>query len=271
MRLLIILATLLALAACDKSIAPERAAAIRSVGVIAAVGDVFYHQKIGWTVFGNDESTSPIESWGLDEHVIRTVTGALRQRYDVRALSYPRGAFAPDRIYFPNEGSIFGESRRPLGEVVRSEVQPQGLDAYVVITKGHSGFASTNQSVRGIGVVQSSGLMRAGTFMHVLYWVTVLDGRDFKVIGDVRAPSLSARPALDYLVSGSPPMIRGPFQATEQRYVVSRLEGMSPELLARLQEDVRRLLDRSLPGALRDVKLLDERDLASVSVGGGGD
>ena len=39
------------------------------IGVIPAIGDKFVVQKVGFTVFGNEETAVQIDAWGLDDLV----------------------------------------------------------------------------------------------------------------------------------------------------------------------------------------------------------
>jgi hypothetical protein len=41
----------------------------------------------------------------------------------------------------------------PVKQLVRSEVSPQGLDAYVVITKATSAYGSRGWTVAGLGII----------------------------------------------------------------------------------------------------------------------
>lgn len=236
--------------------APDKATSIKTIGVISAVGDTFYQASIGFTVFGNDEKAFPIANWGVDDFVVERLSALLRRRYDVRRVAYAGGAFAEDKIYFPYEGGLFGDNRRPIEQVVREEVGSHGLDAYVVVTKSFSRYGATNQTVRGLGAVKSSAFANTGVSLHALYWITVIDGRDFKVIGDIRAPSIIERSTMEMLARITP-IINGPHWGTDPGFATQPLNTMTPQMQGTLRNDLQKLLADSFTRALREVRLLD--------------
>jgi hypothetical protein len=65
------------------------------LGVIPAIGDQFVVQKIGLTVFGNEEAEIPIPTWGLDDLVVARVRAAAPGLM-VRKLSYAKATFDPN-------------------------------------------------------------------------------------------------------------------------------------------------------------------------------
>src|SRR5215475_13397267 len=89
---------------------------VRRIGVISAIGDTFMVKKIGLTVFGNEQNQFAIEPWKVDDYVVG-------RRFEVRAVSVPKAAI------LAAEGSA-----SKIAEAIR-QASPQGLDAYVVVTK----------------------------------------------------------------------------------------------------------------------------------------
>jgi hypothetical protein len=137
---------------------------IRSVGIVSAVGDKFYVRKVGLMAFGNDTKEFPIDSWRVDDLVVSKTRGLLSKSYDVRAVTYRRAAIAAAPI-----------SRSGLGDTLRAEVSPQGLDAYLVVTKVAVQYGGTNQSISGLGIVE-------GPFDHYFIYailrIVLVDGRE---------------------------------------------------------------------------------------------
>src|SRR6266545_2488431 len=87
---------------------------VRRVGVISALGDTFAVQKVGITVFGNDQKEFAIDSWKIDDFVIGKVRAALGKRFDVRPVTYQKAAFlAPP----PN---IFTSANTAVANAVRA-------------------------------------------------------------------------------------------------------------------------------------------------------
>jgi hypothetical protein len=70
--------------AAGAAAAPADAGPCR-IGVIPALGDVLMVKKIGFTVFGNEQSEVPI-SWGLDELIVARVRAVCRRRHSAFAL-----------------------------------------------------------------------------------------------------------------------------------------------------------------------------------------
>ncbi len=66
------------------------------------------------------------------------IRAALASRFEVRPVTYRRAVFAA----FPDRAGILAQYFRP--ELVRTEVSPQGLDAYLVILKSERQFSQTN-------------------------------------------------------------------------------------------------------------------------------
>jgi hypothetical protein len=230
---------------------------IRTVGVISAIGDQFHQRQIGRAAAESDEKISPLQPWEIDAFVVEQASALLAKRYQVTKVSHRPGAFAPDKIHFPDEKSPRGDSRRPVEEVVRTEAKPQGLDAYVVITKGFAPFADTKQVVRGLGVAKGNGVAENRAYLHALYWLTVVDGRSFKIIGDLKAPPLKEPPRPPGSAIESVAVIDGPNLPTDSRFATDNLTRLTPDRERRLRTELHTLLGDSLPMSLAAVKLLD--------------
>jgi len=68
--------------------------AVKTVGIVSAVGDEMNFAKAGLTGLDNRSQSFPIASWGLDDLIVRQVTTALSGRFQVQPLIYQRSAFA---------------------------------------------------------------------------------------------------------------------------------------------------------------------------------
>ena len=124
---------------------------VRRIGVISAIGDVFTVQKIGITAFGNDVKEMPIGSWNIDSLVIGRIRAALASRFEVRPVRYRVADFPV------GQGNIFNSTESKIAAAVR-QASPQGLDAYVVVTKDQSVWPQTNQLMEGLGIVERASL-----------------------------------------------------------------------------------------------------------------
>src|SRR5260370_41565713 len=107
--------------------------AVKTVGIVSAVGDEMSFAKAGLTGLSNPSQSFPIASWGLDDLIVRQVTTTLSGRFQVQPVSYQRSAFAAikDSPVAP-VNLMRGD---PFQKLVPTQVSPQGLDAYIVITK----------------------------------------------------------------------------------------------------------------------------------------
>jgi len=209
---------------------------IKRIGVISAIGDTFTVQKVGITVFGNEKTQFAIGSWRIDEFVIDRIRAALGRRFDVRPVTYQKAAF------FPQNRGLFGSSTSAIPDAVRAHVSPQGFDAYVVVTKAGSGYGQTNQVVNALGIVDGSGLLVANISVFALYAITVVDGRQFTVLGQASGPQPG------FFVS-----IHGPSREVDKSWWPTALDAAhNPKLKGTITE----LLTQNLPQTLQKLELV---------------
>src|SRR5258707_5364818 len=63
--------------------------AVKTVGIISAVGDEMSFARAGLTGLNNNPSQSfPIRSWGLDDLIVQQATTALNGRFQVQPIRY---------------------------------------------------------------------------------------------------------------------------------------------------------------------------------------
>src|SRR5437016_5807128 len=162
--------------------------AVKTVGMISAVGDDMSFVKAGLTGLNNPAQSLPIRSWGLDDLIVQQATAALSGRFQVQPLSYQRTAFAAikDSPVAP-VNLVRGD---PFKKLLKTEVTPKGLDAYIVIIKAKSNFGGGARKVEGIGFVSYGTLLASYSEIHVLYEIRVYDGKTFDVIEKMAAPPL---------------------------------------------------------------------------------
>jgi hypothetical protein len=147
------------------------------IGVISAIGDEFVVQRVGLTVFGNEYTEVPIDGWGIDDLVVTRVRAALPNTI-VRGIAYPKGVFAP---YDHPAPALFRNAQDILTATVRRIAANSGCERYVVVTKLTGQVDGTNQTHRGIGVLNRGiGALRH-TFLFTDVDVSVFDGRTFDV------------------------------------------------------------------------------------------
>jgi hypothetical protein len=202
--------------------------AIKSIGIVSAVGDRFTFANGGLTGLDNSGRSFPIEPWGLDDLIVRQATAALSGRFQVTPVSYPRTTFAAvnESPIKPLE-LVRGD---PFEKLVQTEVTPQGLDAYVVITKAKMNFGGGSRQVEGVGLITYKTVLETYSQVHALYEIRVVDGKTFDVI-----EKMVAQP-IDNVTN-------------------IKLAGPSLPVDGNLHRAVVDLIVRSLPNLLRDMHL----------------
>jgi hypothetical protein len=148
------------------------------LGVIPAIGDQFVVQKVGLTIFGNEYTEVPIDAWGLDDLVVARVRAAVAPGTGVRKIAYPRVAFAP---YDHPAPALFRNSQDDLTAIVRQIAANAGCERYVVVTKFTGQIDGTNQTHRGIGVLNRGTSLLSHTSLFADVQVTVFDGQTFAI------------------------------------------------------------------------------------------
>jgi hypothetical protein len=215
---------------------------VRALGIISAFGDDFTVKTIGPTIFHNDEKTIAVAAWGIDDGVVRRLKARLSRRFDVRPLTYKRAAFAARRIRVPR-GDFLGNN--PIAELVRSEVSPQGLDAYLVVTSAASTVGNVGQNAGGIGIVaRNDGVFGSVNEVHALYTLRLFDGRQLALMAEAMAPRSG---------NGGPLFLDGPSQVVDNSYVPTSGDAAGND---RLRLAVNGLIDRSLPTVLQQLRLI---------------
>jgi hypothetical protein len=230
------LLALLVAACATVTVEQGQIANVRRVAVISALGDQFMVKKLGVSIFNNDERAFPIDAWGIDDAVVNTVRGVVGKRFDVRPVTYRKSAF----FVSDNDG-------RAVAEAVRGQFPPQDIDAFIVVTKGSSSIGDSNFFVSGLGMLEGDSLVMHTTNVYAIYWVTVVDGHRFTVIGNMAAwsvgQSLSAMSA-----------VHGPNREVDKSLRPTTLEAAANP---KLREVVLDLLAQNLPGTLQNLKILE--------------
>lgn len=235
MRLARAASAVLIVAAC---VLPGPAAAkfdnVRRIGVISAIGDVFTVQKIGITAFGNDVKEMPVGSWNINSFMIGRIRAALASRFEVRPVRYRVADFPV------GQGNIFNSTESKIAAAVR-QASPQGLDAYVVVTKDQSVWPQTNQLMEGLGIVERAGLGSSTVKVFAFIRITVIDGRTLSGLGTVGG-----------LRAGDMESVRTSSRDVDQTWWPTLLDAGAN---AKLKTAVTELLARSVPATLQKLEL----------------
>jgi hypothetical protein len=219
--------------------------AVKTVGIISAVGDEMSFARAGLTGLDNSSQSLPIRSWGMDDLIVQQATTALSGRFQVQPVSYQRAAFAAikDSPIAP-VNLVRGD---PFKKLVQTEVSPQGLDAYIVITKAKSNFGGGGRKVEGIGFITYGTVMESYNQVHALHEIRVFDGKTFDVIEKMIAPPLESAETM---------RLTGPSRLVDENFSANTGDAIRNEKLHRAITD---LIVRSLPLTLSDMHLADVR------------
>jgi hypothetical protein len=220
--------------------APPKSSGLPKIGIISAIGDKFYATKVGLMVFGSDFKEMAIGSWGIDEMIAAKIRAALSPRFDVRPVTYKRAVFAA----FPDRSGLIAQNFNP--DVVRTQVSPQGLDAYLVVVKAERSYGGSRQLVQGVGSAEGNTDVDPIMFVHTYYNIFLVDGRDFKIKS--QAGSEIPKPynffKRDYMSSPSRQVDASLWPKTLDAAANPRLKGVVVELI-----------DQSLSPTLEKIQL----------------
>ena len=212
---------------------------VKTVGIVSAIGDQFTFAKAGFMVLDNSPRSVPIGSWGLDDLVVQQVTAALSGRFQVQQVTYTRAAFAA--IQESPVTAVNLVRGDPFKKLVQAEISPQGLDAYVVITKAKAYFGGGNRKVEGLGLITYSAVLDSYRQIHALYEIRVVDGKTFDIIEKLAAGPLDN--ASNIRLPGPSRLVDADFDEQDEN----------------LRRAIVDLIMRSLPNALSDLHLTNQK------------
>jgi hypothetical protein len=216
----------------------------KTVGIVSAVGDTLTVTKAGLTGLENDERSYSIEPWGIDDLIVGRASTLLSRRFQVQPVTYKRAAFAA--LERDNPVAVVNLLRDdPIKDLMRTQAAQQGLDAYVVITKGKSPYGSRGRTVAGIGVINNASLLNSYSQVYALYVIRVIGGREFSVM-DRR----SAVPLDNTQIA----RLEGPSRMVDDAFLPTSIGATGNE---KLKAAVTDLIERSLPATLESLRLVD--------------
>jgi hypothetical protein len=220
--------------------------AVKTVGIISGIGDQISVVKTGLTPIANRDQSYPISSWNIDDLITQQTAAAVSGHFQVQPVTYSRAVFAQlekESVIAP-VNLVRGD---PIKKLVRTEVSPQGLDAYIVITKAKANFGAGSRKLEGVGLVTYGTLTASYSRVHVLYEIRVVDGKTFDVIAKRTADPLGDAETL---------RLRGPSQRVDDAYATSTGDPSKDEAL---RQAVTSLLTTSLAATLSDMHLAETR------------
>lgn len=208
-----------------------RLQAIKTVGIVSAIGEEMSLTQAGLVALGNAGQSVSISAWGLDELIVQQATKLLGGRFRVQAVSYRRAAFAAIRDSAVAPVNLLRSD--PFKELVRS-------DAYIVITRARSKLGN-GRIVEGVGLAQYRTLLADYGLIHALYEIRVIEGKSFDVIEKRAAAPLDNTGTM---------RLAGPSGTVDATF-----DG--PASSERLRAAIADLITRSLPVTLGDMHLID--------------
>lgn len=216
----------------------------KTIGIVSAIGDTLTVTKAGLTGFKDNEQSFPIDAWSLDDLIVSMANERLNRRFEVQPVTYKRAAFAAVENDHPLVVVNLWRDD-PAKELIRTQATPQGLDAYVVVTKAKSPYGSHGRKVTGIGIINNAALFNAYTQVHALYIISVIDGHSFKVIDKRRAAPLSNTDIV---------RLEGPSRVVDDSLLPTASGVIGNE---KLKAAIMDLINRSLPATLEQLRLVD--------------
>lgn len=210
---------------------------ISTVGVVSDVGDKVHFRHIGFTAFTNANVVIDVPDWKVDAYVAGVIEAALKDRYKLSAVDFPRGGIAPDL-----SPSLF--SSPSPEDNMRAKAKPangQPIDAYIVVWPRRNEVYPTNQQVEGIGILTQGERARLFTALVV----TLLDGRTFEEIDKCWA---RVRPVSMWEPDGS-------YMNEANDLFAENYESMTPEQKQKLEQGLKSMISDGLAYCMRDLEL----------------
>jgi hypothetical protein len=213
---------------------------IKTVGIVADVGDKVALQHIGFMVFSNARNVQDVPDWASDAHIAAALSEGLKGRYELRPVDYPRGEIAPELGRFLDdpdpEDNMRAKARPKDGEPI---------DAYLVVWPSRSEIYPTNQMVEGIGLLTQGSTAR----FYISLRVSLLDGATFKEIDTcmARVRDVSFWNPDKHFMNDAP----------DGYDDIETFDAMTPEQKQTMQTSLKQMLTDGMNYCLRDLKLVE--------------
>lgn len=159
-------------------------ARIRTIGIVAAMGDELELANVGTTAFGNSRGTVDVAAWKLDDDVAARISALLKGRYETIALrDFDKTRFRPKGPGF--FGAQIDEEDETKLVAARAGAAAAGIDAYLLVYPlfNVNPMSYNNQWLTGPGLYRESSFGRAREAIYALGVMTIVDARTFDEIG----------------------------------------------------------------------------------------
>jgi hypothetical protein len=255
-------ATGLSLAGCvaPTALPPETLAGVRRVALVTAFDPKLELTYTGITVFENQQEDVVVD-WALDAHAMAAARRLLAPHYALVDLDIDRAAVIETQRPFGFRNRVGG-----LEKLMRERVPAGTADAVVVIATTPVRAneypipgARAGQEIYPYGLLLTGrlgrGFSRLPSAFLVAYGVSVLDGRSFKTLASHAPVQTTASPRRnlfgDVVEAETPPM-----QVLDFSWRGEGWDAIPTQHREAMRAAAPRLIDESLPGALRHLKLL---------------
>jgi hypothetical protein len=164
---------LLGLPAAAETVAPAKGFdAVKSIGVISAVGDSIHAGTKGLTVFSTHEDQISILDMGLDGDLEKFVSEKINPRFNVQPIQFDRAQFSTSK---DPEFVTIGTPPPPIAALVKALDAP--VDAYLVISKAAVPFGVNEQALRPGFNIGKGGAFTDTFEMYAFIDITLFDAR----------------------------------------------------------------------------------------------
>jgi len=202
-------------------------------------------QQVGFTVFNNEYTPVPVNSWGLDDLIVSRVKAAATGG-SVRKIPYAR----EDLARIKESRSLFRDENAEWKEFVQRSAGSSGCDRYVLVQGYGSQFSNTNQRVEGLGIVRWGNPFKSRVFLFALTFIRIYDGQTFELVARAAAAP-EDEPIVSRLLLLKP--IGGPHRELDEDSfpAVATEAASNPAYREGLRTLLTSSLDRTLPAMLR--------------------
>jgi hypothetical protein len=226
------------------TVAPEKAARIKSVAVLTAVPEHLQWEFIGLLVFFNRSDTVPVD-WRFNDHVAAKAAAELAAKFQVKRVEYDREKLSNQLVVRNLVDVIASEAR--VGEVVKSLVRAGEVDAYVVVRRAsiEDLIGRSYERLEGFGLYKRGAYVAPFAMLHV----EVIDGNSFEILASsmMRLPEPSAFGI--HLPS---------YEFVDRSWWRDSFAEMSDQEKERLRKAIIGLIDKSLPFTFRRIGLTQQ-------------
>ncbi|MDY0881896.1 hypothetical protein ACFPL7_20120 [Dongia soli] len=164
----------------------ETTTAIPTIGVISALSERITLAQVNSVGWEKSSYQFPLEDWQIDATASSEAERLLRKRgYDVRPVRYDRKAFSANALGGPvARGGLLDRKRPALAPVIRSAVQPNDLDLYLVLVEASVPLGALDP--HGVALLRLGGEPTAVALYHAF----LIDGHTGETVEDIHAEPL---------------------------------------------------------------------------------